>query len=160
VQEKKLLEAERLRRQAIDGAPLDPEVVAEEQLIFHRRWFARFETSLQAETAGLTWLKDENIAALVHEALLYRDEQVYRLDAFCIMPNHVHTVFAPLLTEELARELAERARKRARRGKRRKSQTDSADEDDENPVLAVIMHSLKGLEGWLPSVGGNCNGAN
>ena len=26
----------------------------------------------------------------------YRDGKVYRLDAYCIMANHVHVVFAPL----------------------------------------------------------------
>jgi len=33
---------------------------------------------------------------LVAEALHYRDGKVYGLDAYCIMPNHVHVVFTPL----------------------------------------------------------------
>jgi REP element-mobilizing transposase RayT len=138
--DKRKLEAERLRREAIGGAPLDPEVVAEEKLDFQRRWFGKFEDLLHGEKVGPVWLKDERVAKIVADALHYRDGKVYLLFAYCIMPNHVHTVFAPLLTEELARKLAEKARLRAKDGKR-KAQTD--DEDDD-PVLAVIMQSLKG----------------
>ncbi len=143
LREKRQLESERLRREATGGAPLDPDVVAEEKLTFQRRWFGKFEALLHEEVTGPTWLKDERVASIVHEALLHRDERVYRLDAFCIMPNHVHTVFAPLLTEELARTLAQRARLRAKHRKR-PPQTDNLPDDDEDYVMAVIMHSLKG----------------
>jgi REP element-mobilizing transposase RayT len=134
------LEAERLKREAIGGAPLDPEVVAEEKLDFHRRWFGKFEALLDGAKTGPVWLKDERVAQIVADALHYRDDKVYLLFAYCIMPNHVHTVFAPLMTEELARNLAERGRLRAKDGKR-KAQTEK---DDHEPVLSVIMQSLKG----------------
>jgi hypothetical protein len=49
------------------------------------------------------------------------------------MSNHVHTVFKPLMTEELARKLAIRAR----------ANFDN-DEDEDDAVLAIIMQSLKG----------------
>jgi REP element-mobilizing transposase RayT len=39
---------------------------------------------------GACWLRDERIALLVEDALLYFDDQRYRLIAWCIMPNHVH----------------------------------------------------------------------
>lgn len=39
---------------------------------------------------GACWLRDDRIAALVENALLYFDDQRYRLIAWCIMPNHVH----------------------------------------------------------------------
>jgi putative transposase len=42
------------------------------------------------------WLRDPRIAGLVSESLHHRDSQVYDLDAFCIMPNHVHLVYTPL----------------------------------------------------------------
>ena len=41
---------------------------------------------------GTCWLRDERIAALVEDALLYFDGQRYRLIAWCIMPNHVHVL--------------------------------------------------------------------
>ena len=105
--EKKQLEAERLRREAVGGAPLDPEVVADENLAFQRRWFRKFEEQLHAEVAGPNWLKQAQVAEIVSEALHHRDDRDYRLDAFCIMSNHVHVVFAPLLTEPVASALAD-----------------------------------------------------
>ena len=61
-----------------------------------RRWFRKFETALDNAQSGPVWLKDARIAKEVAESLRYRDGKVYRLDAYCIMSNHVHVVFAPL----------------------------------------------------------------
>lgn len=47
--------------------------------------------------SGTFWLRDLQIADLVAESLHHRDGRVYDLDAFCIMPNHVHVVYTPLL---------------------------------------------------------------
>ena len=63
---------------------------------FERRWFAKFESLLDQASLGPTWLKDTRIAAMVADSLRHRDGRVYRLDAFTIMSNHVHTVFKPL----------------------------------------------------------------
>jgi REP element-mobilizing transposase RayT len=41
---------------------------------------------------GACWLGDERIAALTENSLLHFDEQRYRLIAWCVMPNHVHTL--------------------------------------------------------------------
>jgi putative transposase len=76
------------------------------QLAFQRRWFRKFESLLHAGKTGPLWLGEPRIAELVREALHYRDGKVYRLDAFCIMPNHVNIVFAPMLSERQAREMA------------------------------------------------------
>ena len=62
----------------------------------HKRQFGRFDDALDACGCGPTWLKDPRIAAIVADALHYRDEKVYDLDCFTIMSNHVHAVFAPL----------------------------------------------------------------
>ena len=77
---------------------------------------------------GPIWLKDQRIAAMLADSLRYRDGKVYRLDAYCIMSNHVHVVFAPFLTE---RDLVEG---RSAEGLTFKSF---------QPPLDVIMHSLK-----------------
>lgn len=55
--------------------------------------------TLDKAQCGPMWLKDERIATVVAESLHYRDGKVYRLDAYCIMPNHVHVVFLPLLKQ-------------------------------------------------------------
>jgi hypothetical protein len=63
------------------------------------------------------------------------------------MPNHVHAVFAPLLTEAQARRLALRDWRR-QTGRNPPGINDAGettlDEHDEASVLAVIMQSLKG----------------
>lgn len=61
-----------------------------------RRHFAMLESWLDKATIGPTWLADARVAAIVVEALHHRDGKKYRLDAYSIMPNHVHSVFAPL----------------------------------------------------------------
>jgi REP element-mobilizing transposase RayT len=69
----------------------------------------------------------------VAEALRYRDGQIYRLDAYCIMSNHVHVVFAPFLS---ARELREVLLPEGLRF------------ISKNPSLDAIMKSLKGYTAW------------
>jgi hypothetical protein len=61
-----------------------------------RRRFAMIEKYLDKSETGPLWLKNERVADMVSDSLRYRDGKVYRLDAFCVMPNHVHVVFAPL----------------------------------------------------------------
>ena len=84
---------------------------------FERAWFVKFELLLDGAIEGPVWLSDERVASQVEEGLHYRHGKVYRLDAFTIMPNHVHTVIKPLPADN------ERA---------------------EYYSLAVIMQSLKG----------------
>ena len=57
-----------------------------------------------------------------------RDGKIYRLDVYCIMSNHVHVVFEPLLNE---RSLSE------------KPTTKGLMYESKEPPLEVIMHSLK-----------------
>ncbi len=71
-----------------------------EELEFHRYWFRTFEDALHNNNSGPAWFGEENVAAIMQESLHYRDNKDYRLDAYCIMPNHVHVVFAPYLSEK------------------------------------------------------------
>lgn len=112
-----------------------PEMKAHEKSLvdFQRRWFVKFEEILHRAETGPTWLKDEQIARAVADAMHKRDGEVYRLDAYCIMSNHVHAVFAPFLSLEELREtlLPEGLRFISK-----------------NPPLDVIMKSLKGYTAW------------
>jgi leucyl-tRNA synthetase len=47
-------------------------------------------------------LKDPSVAAIVAGALNHFDGARYRLDAWCVMPNHVHAVLEPLTGYELS----------------------------------------------------------
>jgi putative transposase len=60
-----------------------------------RRHFTMLESWLDKASTGPTWLADHRVADIVAEALHFRDGRAYRLDAYSIMSNHVHTVFTP-----------------------------------------------------------------
>lgn len=67
---------------------------------FERARFTKFDGLLDDTAVGPVWLRDERVAAIVDESSHYRDGKVYRLDAFTIMPNHVHMVVKPLAIRE------------------------------------------------------------
>jgi REP element-mobilizing transposase RayT len=46
--------------------------------------------------AGSCFLREPALANFVQDALLRFDGQRYTLHAWCVMPNHVHTLFTPL----------------------------------------------------------------
>jgi REP-associated tyrosine transposase len=71
---------------------------------FKREWFIKLEEVLDQARTGPVWLKNENVAAAVANSLHDLDGKSYTLVAFCIMWNHVHTVFTPLLTESSLHE--------------------------------------------------------
>ena len=93
---------------------------------FERGWFRKFETILDRAESGPTWLLNNAVAAQVAESLHHRDGKVYSLDAYSIMPNHVHSVFKPLRKKLIA------------------DQGNLEDPSDEYHSLASIMQSLKG----------------
>lgn len=61
-----------------------------------RQWFRKIEKTLDNAQSGPVWLKDREIAKEVADSIHYLNKKVYRLDAYCIMANHVHIVFTPL----------------------------------------------------------------
>ncbi|MBI5826010.1 MAG: transposase [Chloroflexi bacterium] len=61
-----------------------------------RRFFGKWDDALDKSDTGIKYLSNPQIADLVSESLHYRDNKVYELIAFCIMPNHKHIVFKPL----------------------------------------------------------------
>ena len=97
---------------------------------FHREWFVKFEDVLHTAESGPMWMKEEPVAAKVAENLHRLDGDAYRLDAYCVMSNHVHVVFTPLLSEaELQESFDEGGHLTFLR---------------EHPGLSRIMHSVKG----------------
>jgi putative transposase len=71
-----------------------------------RRHFAMLESWLDKAAVGPTWLKNNRVAEVVAEALHFRDGKKYRLDAYSIMPSHVHSVFAPLAQHNTPQSLS------------------------------------------------------
>lgn len=130
-QEKAWLDSEAVRLHGLRLSADSPELRAHEARLFefHRQWFKRFEETLHKAETGPTWLKDEPVAAIVADALRWRDGRVYRLDTYCIMSNHVHAVFAPNLSEASLRA--------------KKTTDDKVIFESDEAPLDVIMHSLK-----------------
>jgi REP element-mobilizing transposase RayT len=93
----------------------------------YREWFIKSEEIMHRHLVGPTWLLDEAVADNVAENLHRRDNDLYRLDAFSIMSNHVHTIFKPLVDESVFQEIVR-----------------SADYEDQIPALAKIMQAIKG----------------
>jgi putative transposase len=74
-----------------DSLPSDLTVgLLAEKPIDHQR-NDRLDELLHAGS-GHCWLAHHDIAILVEEALLHFDGQRYQLLAWCVMPNHVHTL--------------------------------------------------------------------
>jgi hypothetical protein len=61
-----------------------------EHLKLQRAAFAKLDAYLDAGV-GSCWLRDSKIANVVVENLKHFDGERYRLFAWCVMPNHVHT---------------------------------------------------------------------
>ncbi len=45
---------------------------------------------------GSCWMNDPHVAVIVQDALLHFEGERYELEAWCVMPNHVHALFTPL----------------------------------------------------------------
>ena len=51
---------------------------------------------------GACWMRKNEVATTVQNALRHFDEDRYRLHAWCVMPNHVHAILQPYGGFELA----------------------------------------------------------
>jgi putative transposase len=71
-----------------------------------KRLFTRLDEELDTGMHGPRWLSEPAVANMVCEALNYRDRRVYTLDAFCVMPNHVHLVCTPLVREGMVESIS------------------------------------------------------
>ena len=97
---------------------------------FNRDWFLKFEEILHQANHGPMWMRDERVAEKVAESLLRLDAKAYRLDAYSVMSNHVHTVFKPFVSETDLREI--------------KGKDGHPLFISDYPSLSKIMHSVKG----------------
>ena len=61
-----------------------------------RRLFGKWDKALDTAQSGPFWLCKPQVAAVAANSLHHLNNQKYDLDAFCIMPNHVHLVCEPL----------------------------------------------------------------
>jgi len=95
------LEAEltRARKAEVGSGVIDDQKWYERVEEFHREWFLKFEATLHKANSGPIWLQDKRVAGNVADGIHRLNGHAYTLDAYCIMSNHVHVVFKPLLSE-------------------------------------------------------------
>jgi REP element-mobilizing transposase RayT len=79
-------------------APPKPRMLEE----IERDYFRKLETYLD-RGQGECWLKRPDIANLVANAFRFFDGERYRLDAWVVMPNHVHLVLWPMPNHTLSK---------------------------------------------------------
>jgi len=60
----------------------------------HQWYFKKLDDLLDKLEQGAVHLKDQRIAKIVADSLHYWDNKKLELICYCIMPNHVHTVFS------------------------------------------------------------------
>ena len=119
-----------VRKMATDPEGVELKAWLERVEAFNREWFLRFEDILHRGAEGPMWMQDDGVAEKVRESLHKLDGDAFRLDPYCVMSNHVHTVFKPILSERDLREIRDEGGHLAFAS--------------EHPALPRIMQSLKG----------------
>lgn len=62
----------------------------------HQAWFEKYDNYLDQALHGNLYLKNEQVADMVAESILFRNGKSYDLTSYCIMLNHAHLVCTPL----------------------------------------------------------------
>lgn len=75
----------------------DPQTRSRQAEIQERKFFGKWDHRLDSSSNEPYWLVKPEIAQLVSNSLHHQDAKRYTLEAFCIMPNHVHLICTPLL---------------------------------------------------------------
>ncbi len=57
-----------------------------------KKYFGLFDGYLDTNKECINYLCEPRISKIVSDSIKYRDGREYRLNCFCIMPNHVHMV--------------------------------------------------------------------
>ncbi len=124
------LRAERQRR--LSERPPEGQSFYQFKLRVHKQMFLAYDHHLD-HVDKLDWLTRPEVAAIIRENLYHHDGHKYHLLAYCIMPNHVHVLFQPIVVELAGREEAMPM----------PEDVHSDEFLDKCSALAKIMHSLK-----------------
>jgi REP element-mobilizing transposase RayT len=89
------LEAETHHKQTEIERIIDPQARKQAVNSAQKQLFANWDAALDATAHGPKWLKEPAIANLVCDELHSLDGRLYSLEAYCLMPNHVHLVCTP-----------------------------------------------------------------
>ena len=98
---------ERLRAEALElEAKLATMKDSKEKLFLRnkgqQKLFGKWDDALHKSQVAPFWLRDERIAKIVADSMLYHDGNWFDVLAFCIMPNHVDLVLIPYKSSDTA----------------------------------------------------------
>lgn len=93
----------------------------------HKLLFAEYDRQLD-QSSEVAWLKQSEVAEVVRKSLYHFNGERYHLMSYCIMPNHVHALFAPRPTAAATDPM---------------EFTALGEQADGNSPLASILHSWK-----------------
>jgi len=100
----------------------------------HKAFFSAYDRYLDSH-CPISWLAQEQIAALIRENLHHHAGTLYNLLAYCVMPNHVHVLLMPLDSD--------RPNAKTTTVPQAASEYFSDETADRRSPLAKIMHSIK-----------------
>ncbi len=84
-------------RQQLDRLPAHPAETARDRATRRdKRLLALCDELLSRSDSSPHWLNDERIARLVTDAFFFHTGRFFTLQAFVVMPNHVHVLLTPL----------------------------------------------------------------
>jgi putative transposase len=90
------LRVEAAKREAALAQIADQRRREQEAYLLLKQSFALWDLALDSTADGPHWLRDGRVAQIIADSLHYLDGQLYDLDTFCIMSNHVHILITPL----------------------------------------------------------------
>jgi REP element-mobilizing transposase RayT len=65
-----------------------------------RRLFSKWDDALHESQTGPFWLREDGIAQVVADSILFHNGDWFDVLAYCIMPNHVHVVLTPYASSD------------------------------------------------------------
>lgn len=67
-----------------------------------RKLFGKWDDALHKSRTGPFWLKDDRIAQIAADSILYHNGDWFDVLAYCIMPNHGHVILTPYASSDTA----------------------------------------------------------
>ena len=80
----------------LDNLNVSEEILDKEWLQSYEVYFKKFDDALHQESNDIHWFKDDRISQIWLDALLYFDNQRYKVICSTIMSNHVHFILYKL----------------------------------------------------------------
>ena len=90
----RMLDELRAKKDSLLQAAPSAKVTGQQRFRIHKQLFAQYDSYLD-QIKDIKTLSDPHIAALVRSNLYHHHGAKYFLQAYCIMPNHVHVLLQP-----------------------------------------------------------------